>query len=56
MRFGESSIYSGLYVDESGKHAKVAPELKNEDLTPDCPSCTHTFNGVPLIRKYEAPD
>ena len=55
VRIGESSIYSGLYVDENGKLTKVAPHLRNEDLRPDCPCCTHTFNGVPLVRKYEAP-
>ncbi len=55
VRIGESSIYSGLYVNENGKLAKVDPQLRNEDLTPDCPCCTHTFNGVPLIRKYEPP-
>jgi hypothetical protein len=49
---GENAAFSGLYVDENGKLAKVAPDLKNEDLTPSCPCCTHTFNGVPLSRKY----
>lgn len=55
VRIGESSIYSGLYVDDDGRLAKVALDLRNEDLTPSCPCCTHTFNGVPLIRKYQPP-
>lgn len=55
VRIGESAIYSGLYIDDDGRLAKVAPDLRNEDLTPSCPCCTHTFNGVPLIRKYQPP-
>ena len=50
----ENAIFSGLYIDESGKLAKVAPDLRNEDLMPHCSCCTHTFNGVALVRKYES--
>lgn len=50
---GGTSFFSGLYVDDDGKLAKVAPELRNEDLAPWCPCCTHTFNGVPLVKKYK---
>ena len=49
---GGSSFFSGLYVDDGGKLALVAPELRNEDLTPWCACCTHTFNGVPFVRKF----
>lgn len=52
VRIGENSLFSGLYVDENGKLAMVAPDLRNEDLLSGCPCCTHTFNGVPLTRKY----
>lgn len=53
---GETAYFSGLYIDDEGLLAKVAPDLRNEDLTPCCPCCTYTFNGVPLVRKYLAPD
>mgnify|MGYP001814411334 CR=1 FL=1 len=51
--YGESSYFSGLYVDEQNRLALADPELKNEDLEPTCPCCTHTFNGVPFVRTYE---
>lgn len=49
---GEASYYSGLYIDDDGKLAVVAPDLRNEDMTPSCPCCTHTLNGVPFVRKF----
>lgn len=52
IRCGESSFYSGLYVDEENRLALVDPSVKNEDLEPDCGCCTHTFNGVPFVKKY----
>ena len=52
VRCGESSLYSGLYVDGNNKLQKVNPNLKNEDLAPSCWCCTHTFNGKVLIKKY----
>jgi hypothetical protein len=56
VTIGGNSIYSGLYVDDEGKLAQVEPGLRNEDLEPWCPCCTHTFNGVPLVRKFKAPE
>ncbi len=52
VRCGDSSLYSRLYVDENNILQFINTNLKNEDLTPNCPCCTHTFNGVPLIRKF----
>lgn len=49
----ENSYYNGLYIDENNKLALVDPEVRNEDLEPDCPCCTHTFNGIPLVRKFQ---
>lgn len=46
VRAGESSYYSGLYVDDEGILQVVNPDLKAENLTPFCSCCTHTFNGV----------
>ncbi|MFK8251993.1 hypothetical protein [Ancylobacter terrae] len=50
---GESSYYSGLFVDEAGRLARVDPELRVEHMRPSCSCCTHTFNGVPFVRRYE---
>lgn len=54
VRIGENAYFHGLYVDEENKLALVDPTACNEDLEPDCPCCTHTFNGVPLVRKFQA--
>lgn len=52
VRMGESSYYSGLYVDDQNRLAVVDPELRVEHLTPSCPCCTHTFNGIPFTKAY----
>ena len=54
-RIGESSYYSGLYVDEDNRLRLVDPALRVEDMEPACACCTHTFNGVPFTRKYAPP-
>lgn len=46
VRMGESSYYSGLYVDDAGRLQVVNPDLRAKDLVPSCSCCTHTFNGV----------
>ncbi|UCS91747.1 hypothetical protein KZP23_13445 [Echinicola marina] len=45
VRTGESSYFSGLFVDDSGKLQLVNPDLKAKDLSPFCECCTHTLNG-----------
>ena len=50
---GESSRYSGLYIDEHKRLQIVNPELRAGDMTPACTCCTHTFNGV-VIGKPES--
>lgn len=52
VRCGDSTYYSQLHVDDQGILQKIKPELKNEDITPDCNCCTHTFNGKVLIKKH----
>ncbi len=52
VRCGESSFYSGLFVDSDNKLQLVNPEFKNEDLSPSCHCCTHTFNGKPFVKSY----
>jgi hypothetical protein len=46
VRVGESSYFSGLYVDDDGILRLVDPDLRAEDLVPSCTCCTHTLNGV----------
>lgn len=46
VRVGESSYFSGLYIDEAGILQVVNPDLRPEALTPSCTCCTHTLNGV----------
>lgn len=50
---GESSQYSGLFVDENNFLQKVNPLVTNETLYPSCSCCTHTFNGVKLVKIYD---
>ena len=52
VRVGESTYFSGLYVDEDNRLRVVAPEIGPEDLEPSCPCCTHTLNGHPFTRPY----
>ncbi len=49
---GESSYYSHLYVDENNLLQKVNPNLNHTSLHPACNCCTHTFNGIPFVKKY----
>jgi hypothetical protein len=53
VRIGESSYFSGLYVDADGRLQVVAPEIGPETLEPTCSCCTHTFNGIPFTKKYQ---
>ncbi len=45
IRIGESTYFSGLFVDDNGILQLVNPNLKAADMTPVCNCCTHTFNG-----------
>jgi hypothetical protein len=42
---GESTYFSGLYVNENGVLQICNPNLKASDMKPFCQCCTHTFNG-----------
>lgn len=46
VRVGESTYFSGLYVDEEGILQRVDPTLRAEHMSPMCTCCTHTLNGV----------
>ena len=45
VRTGESTYFSGMYVDQEGILQLSNPELGAKDLIPFCNCCTHTFNG-----------
>lgn len=45
IRVGESSYFSGLYVDNNGILQLTNPQLQAKDMKPYCDCCTHTFNG-----------
>ena len=45
VRVGESTYFSGLFVDNNGVLQLVNPNLKAVDMKPFCDCCTHTFNG-----------
>jgi hypothetical protein len=45
FRSGESSYFSGLYVDSEGILQITNPGLQAKDMKPFCSCCTHTFNG-----------
>ncbi|MBL4668964.1 MAG: hypothetical protein JKY30_06840 [Flavobacteriales bacterium] len=45
VRIGESTYFSGLYVDNDGKLQLTKPELDAKDMKPLCNCCTHTLNG-----------
>ena len=52
VRVGESSYYSGLFVDDDGVLQRVDPAIGPGDLEPSCACCTHTLNGIPFSRKF----
>lgn len=54
VRVGESTYFSGLFVDDNGLLQRVDEALSVESLSPSCACCTHTFDGVPFVRKFEA--
>jgi hypothetical protein len=47
IRTDEASYFSGLFVDDQGLLAIVAPELTAANMTTFCRCCTHSFNGIP---------
>lgn len=49
---GESSYYSGLFIDEQGCLQIVDPEIGPSSFSPSCRCCTHTFNGLPFTKPY----
>lgn len=53
VRTGESSYFSGLFVDDDGLLQRVNPDLSIEDMEPKCPCFTHTFNGERYVRVYD---
>ena len=52
VRIGESSYYSGLYIDDDGILRIINPDLNEDSIAPICKCCTHTFNGIRFTRKF----
>jgi len=52
FRSGESSYFSGLFVDGDGLLQKVDPTLLAADMVPYCACCKHTFNGEAFGKAY----
>ena len=52
LRVGESSYYSGLFIDSNNLLQIAAPEITEKTLEPLCKCCTHTFNGIQYTRKF----
>jgi hypothetical protein len=52
-RLGESSYYSGLFVDEDNILQKVNPLADHSAVNVSCACCTFTFNGVKVPQKYK---
>lgn len=46
VRIGESSYFSGMYIDEEGILKLSNPTLNPTELKHYCECCTHTFNGI----------
>lgn len=53
IRTGESSYWSGLRLNADGILERVDPLLRLEDLHPNCPCCTHTFNGQFFVHEFD---
>ncbi len=51
VRVGESSFFSGLYVDKKGLLQLVNPDLGPKQMTPLCHCCTYTLNGKPFSKR-----
>jgi len=51
VRVGESSCFSGLYVDDEGQLQLVSPNLGPDQMTPLCRCCTYTLNGKPFSKQ-----
>jgi hypothetical protein len=48
VQIGETSFFSGLYVDGKGLLQRVNPDLGPERMMPLCHCCTYTLNGKPF--------
>jgi hypothetical protein len=50
---GESSFFSGLFVDEENRLQAVNPKLNESSIHPYCKCCTHTFNGIRFTKAFD---
>ena len=54
FRSGETSYFSGLFVDGGSRLALGDPTLTEDDLEPGCPCCTYTLNGKTFTQACNA--
>lgn len=52
VRTGESTYWSGLYVDDQGILRVVNLHINETSFPPSCKCCTHTFNGKVFTRVF----
>ncbi|MCG7497485.1 hypothetical protein MHO82_11460 [Vibrio sp. Of7-15] len=52
VRLGESSYFSGLYVDQQGIMKVTNPDVNESTFRPFCKCCTHTYNGIVFEQEY----
>lgn len=52
VRLGESTYFSGLYVDDNGVLRVVNPDMNETTMKPLCKCCTHTFNGRVFTQQF----
>ena len=50
---GESTYFSGLYIDANNLLQVVNPSLDASSLAPHCKCCTHTFNGLRFTQAFD---
>ncbi|HEV7559841.1 MAG TPA: hypothetical protein VGO00_30395 [Kofleriaceae bacterium] len=52
VRLGDSTYFSGLYIDPNNRLAIVDVDQSVATMMPRCACCTHTFNGTRFVRRY----
>ena len=52
-RIGESSYFSGLFINENGVLEITNKEINHSTINPFCACCTHSFNGQLFTQKFK---
>ena len=51
---GESTYFSGLYIDAANRLQIVNASIGPNSLHPKCKCCTHTFNGIRFTQVFNS--